>query len=211
MAVASKKASDFRDTKRLKPEERTRIILESAKSILIDEGYSALSLRYVAEKSGIRLATLQYYFPTREKLFSAAFGDAIAEEWTRIEALIEGAGSSPQQQLEGMLTGFVRSSRNDNIAGVFFELWSRSRLDESVSSLMHEFYDDIVGLVAELIRKCNNSVSRRESRQRATMIMAMVEGLTVIGSVYRVRDKRTPVSERIAVKQLLRVALKEVE
>ncbi len=59
----------YRKTKRLKAHERSRIILDCARSILVNEGYAELTLRRAAERAGIRLSTLQYYYPTKEKLF----------------------------------------------------------------------------------------------------------------------------------------------
>ena len=88
MATTGQTRTPYRETKRLKAHERNAIILDAAKSILINQGYSKFSLRYTAERSGVRLATLQYYFPTKELLFRAAFEDAMDTERSRINRLM---------------------------------------------------------------------------------------------------------------------------
>ena len=43
-------------------------ILYHAKSIIVDEGYNSLTMRYVSEKSGIAVGTIYNYFPTKKDL-----------------------------------------------------------------------------------------------------------------------------------------------
>ena len=51
-----------------KGQERSEAILDAAERLLVDEGHAALSLRGVAQRAGIRLGNLQYYFATREEI-----------------------------------------------------------------------------------------------------------------------------------------------
>jgi AcrR family transcriptional regulator len=43
-------------------------ILSHAKSIVVEEGYNNLTMRYVSEKSGISVGTIYNYFPTKKNL-----------------------------------------------------------------------------------------------------------------------------------------------
>ena len=69
MLQTEQKRTPYRDTKRLKAVERRALILRAAQSILLDEGFAALTMRNTAKAAEIRIATLQYYFVSREKLF----------------------------------------------------------------------------------------------------------------------------------------------
>ena len=114
----------MKPTKRLKAHERNRIILDVAKRILVSEGFSALSLRYVAEESDIRLATLQYYYKTKQQLFRAAFEDALAKEREQINRMVVRAGDSPDSILRARISGHYKANLHDETAGFFYQLWA---------------------------------------------------------------------------------------
>lgn len=51
--------------------EREEQLLEAAKTVLVRDGYQALTLRTVAKEAGIGLSTLQYVFRSRAELVRA--------------------------------------------------------------------------------------------------------------------------------------------
>ena len=188
MPAPVKTRAPYRETKRLKAHERNAIILNSAKEILIREGYSKFSLRYAAEKSGVRLATLQYYYATKEQLFRAAFEDAMDKERERINRLVTSAGSSPESILRARISGHFKANLHDETAGFFCLLWARARLDSFAAELMDRFYDRNLRIVADLIRRHNATVTAAEALRRASLVMATLEGMIVLLDV----DKRNP-------------------
>lgn len=59
------------DEKNLNLEDR---ILETAKSVFMEKGYSDTSMSEIAERVGINRPGLHYYFRTKDKMFHAVFG-----------------------------------------------------------------------------------------------------------------------------------------
>ena len=59
--------------------EREAQLLEAAKTVLVRDGYQALTLRTVAREAGIGLSTLQYVFRTRADLVQALV-DKVTED-----------------------------------------------------------------------------------------------------------------------------------
>lgn len=59
--------------------ERQERLLEAAKTVLVRDGYQALTLRTVANEAGIGLSTLQYVFRSRADLVGALV-DKVAED-----------------------------------------------------------------------------------------------------------------------------------
>ncbi len=204
MATNIKKRAPYRETKRLKAHERNEIILNAAKEILIYEGYSNFSLRYAAEKSGIRLATLQYYFATKEKLFQAAFEDALAQERDRIKQMVTRAGDSPESILKARISGHFKANLNDETAGFFYLLWARAKLDNFAAELMDEFYERNIGIVADLIRELNQNISAREANRRATFVMATLEGIMLMSDIDKRTRKTIVCSEKYIVNALMK-------
>ena len=209
MPANQKKRAPYRETKRLKAHERNQIILTSAKNVLIKEGYSNFSLRYVAEKSGIRLATLQYYYSSKEQLFRAAFEDALDRERDRINRMLSRAGNSPEEILKARITGHFKANINDETTGFFYQLWARAKLDSFAAELMDEFYERNTKIVAELIRGLNSSLSVRESKRRATFVMATLEGMMLMSDIDKRRKGRFVSSEKYVVNALMKFVTDE--
>ena len=208
MAATQQKRAPYRATKRLKPEQRKRLILDAARIILVEQGYSKLALRAVAESAGIRLATLQYYFPTSEALFQAAFRD-IAENARHelIEHTETKSVADPHKRLRSFLRGIHASTSDRELAGFFLELWARARIDAFAAQIMEEYYGDAINLLARLISDCRSSISPSESQRRATMLIAMVEGLTVLNVAAHSRSSSPPISDRYALSNMMKLAL----
>lgn len=189
--------------RRLKAHERNRIILEAAKRILVTEGFSALSLRYVAEKSGIRLASLQYYYKTKEQLFRAAFEDALAKEREQINRLVVRAGNSPESALRARISGHYKANLHDETAGFFYQLWARARLAGFAAELMDEFYERNVAILADMVSAFNPSLSSAEARRRTVFTMAALEGMTMFVDIDKRRKRKVSPSEKYVVNQLM--------
>ena len=58
-------------TQRKPPLERKLQILASARHILVSQGYHKLTMRNLANEVGIKLASLQYHYKSREDLLIA--------------------------------------------------------------------------------------------------------------------------------------------
>ena len=54
--------------------EREAQLLEAAKTVMVRDGYPALTLRAVAREAGVGLSTVQYVFHTRADLLQALIG-----------------------------------------------------------------------------------------------------------------------------------------
>jgi TetR/AcrR family transcriptional regulator, regulator of cefoperazone and chloramphenicol sensitivity len=55
-------------------EDTSRRILETAIQVFADEGYEGASTRMLAERAGVNLPAIQYYFGSKEGLYRAAIG-----------------------------------------------------------------------------------------------------------------------------------------
>ena len=63
-------------------------ILEAARAILVDEGFERLILREVADRCGMTLGNLQYYFATRDDLLATLIQQEADADIATIEAAI---------------------------------------------------------------------------------------------------------------------------
>ena len=62
-------------TKKSGAPDRKAEIIREARALMVEQGYGALSLRAVADRVGIKLASLQYHVPTKSDLLSLLVED----------------------------------------------------------------------------------------------------------------------------------------
>ena len=183
------------------------MILDVARSVILEQGFAELSLRNVAELAGVRLATLQYYFRTREDLFQSAFRYAADAAWNRITGdFPDRAGDDHGKILQRFLKGLDATAQDPEIAGFFTELWAQSRLNDFAAGLMQEYYAEAIEHLAGLLRNNEPAIRGPEARHRAMLIMATVEGLTVFSVIKKGAPSRMSLPQARAVRTLIALA-----
>ena len=189
----------YTNTKRLKPEERKQQILSVAKEIIVNQGFSEFSSRNVAKQAGIKLATLQYYFPTKEELFRATFETTVNQVRERIERTTEAAkDKTPDAILNARINCHLEAEQDAETLAMFFQLWAQAGIDEFAQKLMFEFYDRHLSVGTDLIKQINPEVTEDEARKRALMIMALLEGLSLFMN-YKSRYIESDIREHVLV------------
>ncbi len=200
----TKTRAPYRETKRLKPEERRELIVKAAQSLLLSQGFSALTLRNAAEAADIRMATLQYYFPSREALFKQAFQDIVDSSWNDLIGKLNGIDSSePEARLRCYVQSMCESSRNGPVVGCFVELWAAARVHDYAADIMRVYYDDAVIELAKLLRAANSSMTAQQSRQQAVLAMSMIEGLALFNQIDSKAGRRSRVALNRAVDSIM--------
>lgn len=89
---------------RLSVDQRRGQILEAGAELFADHAYEEISMREIAEATGISKALLYHYFPSKIDLFKSAVAEAAAE----LEHLIKPSGAGPPaEQLAGVLDAYL--------------------------------------------------------------------------------------------------------
>src|SRR5215469_8548444 len=108
--------SHYRPGTHQRGEDTYRRILETAIQVFADKGYEGASTRMLAERAGVNLPAIQYYFGSKEGLYRAAIGhiadfveDRMAGRTSHV--LKELAGTPSEQELFAllfeMIDGFI--------------------------------------------------------------------------------------------------------
>ena len=99
-------------------------------------------------------------------------------------------------------------SINKQTTGFFLELWSRARLDGFAAELMDNFYLEILDWLAELIRECRPSLTKRVCKQRAIFALATLEGMTLFAAIDERRGKK--VDGQFTIDSLMQMSLTSI-
>jgi AcrR family transcriptional regulator len=164
-----------------KGQERREAILDAAEQLLVDEGHAALSLRAVAQRAGIRLGNLQYYFTTREELVRALLARVLERATVRVEEWMGAAGEGPGA-LEAALEPLLEEQLDPASYRLFFDLWALAAREPAIAAELRTFYTRYTAAVAGMLRQAAPELSRAEAGARAELLVALLEGLSLFRS-----------------------------
>jgi len=104
---------------------------------IAERGFEGLRTREVAAEVGVNIATLHYYFPTKESLIRAVLDHAMGRFRTTLAP-----HGSPADQLRNYLRATRKLMLDEpELGAVMAELALRSIRDDSIGSILNEMYD----------------------------------------------------------------------
>jgi AcrR family transcriptional regulator len=162
---------------RVSEQRRQELVLAAYREIA-EHGFEGLRTREVAAEVGVNIATLHYYFPTKESLIRAVLNHAMG----RFRTTLTPSASSGDQ-----LRSYLRSVRKlldeePELGAVMAELALRSVRDDSIATILNEMYDVWHAAMRGLLRR-----GVREGRVRpeldsdavAALIVATITSMTL--------------------------------
>jgi AcrR family transcriptional regulator len=159
-------------------EKRREELVRAAFNQIAERGFEGLRTREVAAEVGVNIATLHYYFPTKESLIRGVLEQAMG----RFRSTLAPHGS-PSDQLRNHLRAVRRLLVEEpELASVMGELALRSARDKSIAALMTEMYDAWQSTVRGLLRRAARAGDLRpelDSDGVAALIVATLTAITL--------------------------------
>ncbi len=163
------------------PETRRQDLVLAAFRLLAERGFEGLRTRDVAARAGVNIATLHYYFPTKEALIGAVVEYVV----TRFRSTLEPHGSA-DRQLVNHLRAVRRLLREEPEVGtVMGELALRSARDPALAELLRGVQDAWHKTMRGLLRRGVAEGHLRpelDSDQAAALVISMLTSLTLPAS-----------------------------
>ena len=159
-------------------EKRRQELVLAAYREIAARGFEGLRTREVAAEVGVNIATLHYYFPTKESLIRAVLDHAM----NRFRTTLAPHGSPTDQ-----LRIYLRSVRTllveePELGAVMAELALRSVRDRSIGPIINEMYDlwhvTLRGLLRRAVRE-SGLRPELDSDAVAALIIATLTSLTL--------------------------------
>ena len=120
----------------MKAVSRRDQLVQAAFKQLADRGFEGLRTRDVAAAAGVNVATLHYYFPTKEALIRGVLEHAMSRFRTTLEP-----HGLPRDQLRNHLRAVRKLMAGEpELATVMVELATRAGRDESVGAIVDEMF-----------------------------------------------------------------------
>jgi AcrR family transcriptional regulator len=163
------------------PKETARRIVEVARQVLMTRGYAQFSMRNVAAEAGMRLANVQYYFPTRSDLVHALMQDTQARYEAAYRECLLKAPPDRHERFKAILEFNLSDVANPETRRFITQMWALlDTLDAESGHLLNEFYEMDIAALSERVAELDPDCSAAEVRRRATLLAAMIEGLVVV-------------------------------
>ena len=196
---------------RAKGQKRVIAILEAARCILIEDGYTQFSLRNIASRAGIHLSNLQYYFPGKDELIHGLMGFIADEYEQNYHAMFRKMPEDPEQRLKAAIQYLLADIRNSKTRRFFIQFWALLESSDAHSGvLLNRMYAMHIATLCELIAAVNVDLGPGQLQQRAAMIAALIEGMMLM--IDDADEKLAPgetAIEQEMEKQILRIAMDE--
>lgn len=149
-------------------------ILETARTVLEEEGLERFILREIAKRSGMGLGNLQYYFATRDDLLAAVIRSEFERNLATIRALEQGA-SDLAEHLERFSELLIREYTSPG--GKIWSVLSLLRLHNGrFRRLSEEIYQGHYDTLVDAMRSFGISGSSDGLREKARLITAVLDG-----------------------------------
>jgi TetR/AcrR family transcriptional repressor of nem operon len=161
-----------------KAADRRRALIAAAYHQIAEHGFEGLRTRDVAAEVGVNIATLHYYFPTKEALIRGVIGYAMQ----RFSETMPGDGT-PIEQLRGHLRALSQLLKEDQqLWAVMGELVLRAPRDAELGRIFRQTDEYWHRTLRDLIRRCIEPGSvdpELHSDDLAALMIAAIKGLSL--------------------------------
>ena len=157
-------------------------ILDVARDMVRNRGYSAFSYADISERVGIRKASIHYHFPSKEELVKALveqYRDTMARTCDRIAQ----SGASPDQQLMQFANLYRDGLKQDQICLCAMLAADFAVLPQSIHDEVQVFFQQTEAWLTSLLQAGNDAgiwQCNPSSEQEAKGLIAMLQGAQLL-------------------------------
>jgi AcrR family transcriptional regulator len=167
------------------PGGRREEILQVAEALLREEGLSGFSMRAIADRVGIKLASLQYHFPSKGELMEALVERSAEMYHADLVRLLHDLADRPLELFEA----FVDYACAANLDGgnLDFQIWALAAHEPVANAALDRYMVSFRALLFELMKAINPGQNTATRWHRAALISTMIEGCLLIVGEGRVQ------------------------
>lgn len=155
-------------------------IIEAGVDILRKEGFTALTKRRIAKRLGISDGNVSYYFPTRESLWQGVIEYELKTYHDKEYANFKAPIDDPDARLEEFVRMWFKEYEDRDLRIFFSQLIAFAEVSEFVAGQRDEIYRRFFDETLNRIRAIAPDVSEDELNTRASLIVALLEGLHAV-------------------------------
>ncbi|MEM9045415.1 MAG: TetR/AcrR family transcriptional regulator [Pseudomonadota bacterium] len=162
--------------------DKELMILDCALGLLQETGDAGLTMRKLAERAGMRLSNVQYYFKSRDDVLKAMATRYFKECTREIRLLTQDKPGSTMRERAHLLilTGLQHGDELSDMCRIFRELWAISSRNDAIRDHMAEYYRTFSSLIAGFV--LGQDANRDSYDKLASLMLPFFEGYSVTAS-----------------------------
>ena len=194
-----------RRNSRVKGRAREADIIAAARDLLAGNGYEQFTLRNVAERVGIRMSHLQYYFATKGDLVRALLESVAADYSAQTAQVLAQVPDTPTARFMGWIDFLLQDCWDPRTRHFFIQLWGLVESEDAYTGqLLQQFYATDISEILRLLQDLSPHLDAGLLDQRAAIIAGVIEGMMLmVGSADADARKALLTETR---KQIFRIA-----
>lgn len=190
-----------------KGSERVGEILEAAKTILVEEGFAALSFREVARRTEMTVGNVGYYFPSKDELLTA-LAEHIFDRWdARFRRHVPADLADARAIFRHSIWYMIEENKRPKTKSLLLEMWSMANRSRAATRMMDAFYRRMRLWLEAMLADLDPAAQLHTLRLRAALITAQIEGLMLLIGPNSLSAAELVGLEAEAVRQIERLAL----
>ncbi|KWF66517.1 TetR/AcrR family transcriptional regulator [Burkholderia multivorans] len=163
-------------------ELRFRQIIDAARLTFQDDGYASFSTRRVAERVGITLGNLQYYFRTRDELLRAALHAYLARRMEDYTAISVRVGMNAARRCAALIDRIFSDITETDLPKFMVQMWAFAQRDPDASALLEAMYSTYCGIFDALLAEMHPDATEDERQVRSLTVVAQMESMAIVYS-----------------------------
>lgn len=163
-----------------KGKKRVAEILNAATDILAFEGYSKFTMRHIADRVGITLRNVQYYFNTKDKLFQSVIEQRLTRDIETATRATQKDNLSAEQRFLAFVDHSLEENTTPFIRGLQFELWALANHDPFAAKCRDHMTTVYSNFIYELIKPLTKGQSDKTRREKAVILLSMLQGFPLV-------------------------------
>jgi AcrR family transcriptional regulator len=157
--------------------ERIVEIARVGAEILLEEGFTSVTKRRVANRLGISHGHVGYYFPTRESLWQAVVDYEFRGFYKKYQSDLKTNPDDPQSCFDEYLVRWMDEYQDRKVRTFFAHVDAYAEINSAVAKLRDEIYEGILMRILKRVRPLCIGVNDEQLKRRAMTVMLLFEGL----------------------------------
>jgi AcrR family transcriptional regulator len=192
-------------TRRTKGKEREALVVAAAGAAIAERGLANVRMADVAERAGMTVGHVSYYFPSKIELLMRAIRANEDQHWTEVELALTRI-RDPWRRLDKLLDVAASAGVRDPGWVLWFQLWLESALDADVARDHHELDARWRSILTDVIRY---GVAREvfvstDPAADSMLLSSLVDGLSIQVTL------ASPDVSRTRMMKLLKVSARQI-
>ncbi len=167
-------------TRRTKGMEREALVVAAAGEAIAERGLANVRMSDVAERAGMTVGHVSYYFPSKIELLMRAIRASEEQRWSEVEVALARL-RDPWKRLDKLLDIAASHGARDPGWVLWFQLWLESALDADVARDHHELDARWRTILTDVIRYGveQGAFESVDPAQDAMLLSSVVDGLSI--------------------------------